>query len=224
MFCNKCGQQMPDNTVFCGGCGTNNQGGGQAAQQPIYKVPSFEFKTVRCYPSDYEENKYKEFYEDCGWTIMDMDRKQTNSGGYSAGGYNVTNYSTTTHIKMQRDKNHPHYAKIKELSETAEAYFDTTPAAKKYGNKTKAAFLMFLLLGLMLLPYGIGCAFLFESLITGIIMGSIGGVFIFIAIIIRTKTAKKIRLKKKELQESYNRNKAVANQARVECKKLVEDI
>jgi len=229
MFCSNCGKETGD-AKFCPGCGASRDGVATAAQV-AYKVPNFEFKTVRCYPSDAAETKYKDFYEGCGWTILDMDRKQIFAG--QTQGYNTrtNHYSTQTHIKMQRDKNHPNYEKIAELSEKAEAYFDTSPKTVKL-NRTPQGLggLALIGVGLLALIFGgfYGCmdslssfsdyqTITTVSLIAGAVMMAVGILLVVLAV---------LSMKKKNpgIIESYNKNKAEADAAYAECKKLVNQI
>ncbi len=195
MFCVKCGAQISDESKVCEKCG--------AAQKT---APDYEYKTVRCYPSDSTENKYKMFYESCGWKITDIDRRQTYDGQSFDG---TQNYSTQTHIKMQRDKNMPNYDKIRELSEKAEGYFDTVP------NKKRCA--SWLAIGIFAIIVGtIACIMAsmlglpFYAFIVAIVIG----VCCLIPGILRIKSNKKV-------EAQYYANKAIADKALEECKALV---
>jgi len=213
MFCKQCGNEMQDGLKFCGSCGANQESGASAAQpvQTAYRAPNYEFKTVRCYPSDSAEDKYRRFYEDCGWTILDMDRKQKFDGQTTASdGSRTSHYSTQTHIKLQRDKNRPNYDKIKELSDIAENYFDTTPNTKK-SNK---AFLAPLIIGAVLLLLGIINRMSVFLLIAGAVLVG-GGIALAVVLV------KKCKKTNAAITERYTKNKAEADAARAECKRLV---
>jgi hypothetical protein len=213
---------MSDGAAFCASCGASQADGGAVSQGGGYIAPNFEFKTVRCYPSDATESKYKYFYEGCGWIIMDMDRKQVYTGQSADG---TRHYSTQTHIKMQRDKNRPNYDKIYELSAKAESYFDTTPAAYSYGKGTKSAFIALLAMGIVFLILGLFAGFVFSFgggfSPMGIAFVVVGAVSAVTGIIIKAATHKKISAKKAELMASYNQNKAEADKAFEECRRLV---
>ena len=202
MFCKKCGKEMPDNAIFCSGCGTSPEG--EAGATFGHKPPNYEFKTVKCYPNEYTENMHKDFYEACGWQIVDMDRKQLFDGQDDLG---TKHYSTSTYIKMQRDKNRPNYERIMELSAKAESYFDTSPntiSLKKDKKYKKAATWSstFLVLGFCYLP--------------------VIGWFISIPFFKKKKKRKlEIEEHNYEMVKSYNENKAKADAAFEECKKLV---
>ncbi len=200
MFCAKCGTQLDDGTEFCPKCGAS-QTGAETPQQN-YRAPNYEFKTVRCYPSDYTENKYREFYENCGWTILDMDRKQVYSGQDSSG---TQHYSTQTHIKMQRDKNMPNYEEIRKLSDTAEEYFDTTAKTKPTTRWIIVAVVA--ILGLIFnLLFG-------APALIAVPFAVIIGVCVLMFTLAVTKN--------KKMRKIYYANKAISDKAYEECKKLV---
>jgi len=225
MFCSSCGKEVGE-AKFCPNCGAGRDGVATATAQPAYKAPNFEFKTVRCYPSDYQEQRYKEFYEGCGWTILDMDRKQQYTGQSSDG---TKHYSTQTHIKMQRDKNHPNYEKIAELSEKAEKYFDTNANTKKV-SKTGVGKLCIVAIsiGPFLVLWGAIMRALMEDMRIG--MASVIGVIaVGIAMIVAgivglVLMGKKLKKSNAEVTERYNKNKVEADAACEECKKLVNQI
>ncbi|MCL2630534.1 MAG: hypothetical protein FWD49_03285 [Firmicutes bacterium] len=160
-------------------------------------MPNYEFKTLKCYPNDYTEQRYVDFYQNCGWQIMDMDRKQVYTGQSSDG---TKNYSTSTHIKMQRDTSMLNYAKIAELSAKAERYFDTSLTnAVNYDKafaSAKGLATMFVLFGFFILP--------------------VIGWFLSIPFF------KKMKLRKQEVTETYNKNKSESDKAYEECKALVK--
>ena len=200
MYCVKCGAQLDDNAEFCSKCGTNQTN--NLSPDKGYRAPNYEFKTVRCYPSDYSENKYKEFYENCGWTILDMDRKQEYTGQDSSG---TRHYSTQTHIKMQRDKNMPNYEKIKELSDKAEEYFDTTPKTKSIRRWIFIA----ILAAILSLPNLFAYKVMFITILLGVVVG-----ICILKIVLNVSKNKKTRT-------SYYANKSVSDKAYQECKDLV---
>lgn len=193
MFCVRCGAQIRDGSLICDKCGATQT-----------NAPDYEYKTVRCYPSEATEERYREFYENCGWKVTDMDRRQTFEG--QSGG--TKTYATQTHIKLQRDKNMPYYEEIRALSAEAESYFDTTPKKKS-----------------VLLPFACSFAFLIclitlcFSMPTNIIYIAfcIFGVPFIAPLIIGI-----VRISKnKKFKESYYANKKYADQAYEKCKQLV---
>ncbi|MCL2061317.1 MAG: zinc ribbon domain-containing protein [Firmicutes bacterium] len=200
MFCNKCGKEMPDSSVFCSSCGASQQGGAATAQT-AYRAPDWEFRTEKCYPSDAVEKKRRELYENCGWTIIDMDRKQTYEGQtFYGAGVSTKNYSTSTYIKMQRDRNHPHYQKMKELSPIVESYYTRSAPTKDLVKNSSIG--TWVLLGFTVLP--------------------IIGWFVAIGLGI-SQRAKNDRIEEEneQIEAAFERKKPAADEALAELKKLL---
>lgn len=194
MFCPKCGAQISGGSLICEKCGA-----------ALTSAPDYEYKTVRCYPSESTEERYREFYEACGWKITDMDRRQTFDGNKT--------YSTQTHIKLQRDKNMLYYDEIRDLSERAELYFDTKPNTKKLVFTFTVAAVSLLIALLLVGIYAIGGgADIFSYL----------PVFVCSAVSVLTLIIGVIRIRKnKKIKENYYESKRVADKAFRECKELV---
>jgi len=166
-------------------------------------MANYEFKTTQCYPHAATESMYKNFYEGCGWEILDMDRKQEYKGQSSDG---TKHFSTQTHIKLRRDKSMKNYSEIETLSAEAEAYFDTTPKKSPSG---KYGFYLFIIGALILIIGIIG-----KSMPLDIA----GGAVLAFGVLLLAIGAKK----NKALKASYLVSKAAADEAFEKCKKLVD--
>jgi hypothetical protein len=217
MFCRDCGKEVAGE--FCGGCGAAAAGAPAPAapqQKGGYGGPNYEFKTVKCYPDEGTEQRYVGFYQDMGWEVVDMDRKQTFDGqSYNAfDGSSTSHYSTSTYIKMKRDKNRPNYAQIAQLSAVAEDYFDTSP---KKSKKTGA--IVAIVIGVIAVLAGLANigGIRYGGLPAVLVPGLVGVGLLVLGILLMVKGSKK----DKALSESYYANKAEADRAYEECRRLV---
>jgi len=197
---------MPDNAVFCSGCGTNQQGDITISQhKPIY-----EMKTITCYPTERAEQQTNEFYQDLGWEVLSMDRKQLNAGqtpNFFFDGSNVAyggstqHFTTQTHISIRRDKKMPNYDKIKELSDKAEYYRSEqkNPRPEYFGKESEIAKAKLA-----------GCIWLIELFPVGLYF-----------LIAGNRAEKKLKQDTIVYKQNIVKNYAIADEYRQQCKKLL---
>jgi len=170
MFCYNCGNQVANGSAFCAGCGANQSQSTtmvqpntvrpivqqantvqasvvQASNAQYNNLPggiqsNYEYKTVKCYPSDEEENRLVSFYVACGWEFLTMDRV---SESYTNGWYYEN--KSSTHIKLRRDTTRTNHEKIKELSNAAEQYLDASREKNEVVKKVKWKFIPLIISG-----------------------------------------------------------------------------
>ena len=108
MFCTKCGKEMPDGSVFCGGCGTSQQSSQNTTS------PNYEFRTVKFPSAEDQGRAISNFYKSIGFEVVDTSVAMLQDGlSYDAWeGKTSAKHTEFTMLKMQRDKNHRHYKEM----------------------------------------------------------------------------------------------------------------
>ncbi len=142
---------------------------------------------------------------------------------------NRTIFSTQTYIKMRRDRNRKNYGEICSLSAKAEEYFDKE-LLNGYGNGIRAFFITLLVLGIVAAVIGAfisligGMLFAFRghfNFLPALITIICGVIMIIAAVIIGITVLKRVKKERIEIEAEYNKNKAEADRALEECRRLV---